>query len=309
MSVFKNVYFHKLDVYKRVFQKDKTQADKMVKIHQNHSTINDLFEDIIGNKLTNKCISIDNGDSKSTLEILDHDKEYIYAKIGKFKSYLTVQLRNTETLEPAEIQKAINQELEVYTYLLIDRSNYVISFLKEASAPPIQELGFLINNIYSEDKSLFGEISSVTIEDAIPLLKKKNQIGTIKYRMSIPKEEKLSYDVLGLTEKEFEYLSNQKSIEVEVKLVAERNKSAFDSESKIENFIKGIMQKTNKITVKAKNEGEYMQSYNIVDSLLTKKIKFDFDASESDIQVEILRQLKIVYNTNKKEITELIQKE
>lgn len=308
MEAYKNIYFHKFDIYKRHFLKKKKQADTQLKKYLDVNGKNALFDDIITNKLSNNCIEIKDESGNKTLEFLDFDKDYIFARIGRYQDLISVHLRNRKTYEPKKISKTVDQELEIFTYLLIDRNNYVISFLKEQAAPSIRTLQYLIDNNYS-NQEIFGEISGVVIEDAIPLLKQKATVGTISYKVSVPTDNILSYDDIGLSQDEFIYLRNQKHAEIEVKLVAERNKSAFERGKGIEQVLKKILSITKKVKVRAKDTGGYMQSYDVVESLLTKKIKFEFDRDAEQIQKEIYGKLKATYESNKQEIIDYIREE
>ncbi|MFJ7681643.1 hypothetical protein [Peribacillus butanolivorans] len=310
MSTFKNVYFHKLNVFKRQLSKGtKISAGKMTKRYQPNVVINQLFDDILTNKLKNNSYVIKSDDAQYTFEIINSDDRYIFGKIGRYKDMISFQLRDRETLESSKISKTNTQDLEVFTYLLIDRSNYLISYLKEQSAPSISVLSSLIDNVYGSTQSLFGEVSSIMIEDAIPILKKKDTIGSISYKVAVPSTEKINIDTLGLSEKDFEMLQNQKSVQFEVKLVAERNKSAIEDPNKLEQFLKKIMNKTQKIKVSAKDTDEYMQTYNIVGSIITKREKFEFDKDSTNIESEIEKKLKKTYENNKEEIQEYVVNE
>jgi hypothetical protein len=308
METYKKVYFHKLDVYKRVFKKGSKTADSMVKVYRRPEEISKLFGSIIGNKLKNNCITIDDGNKKSILEIVSHDENYIFAKICREKDVISYQIRDMDTFVPNKIDISINQNFEVFTYLLIDRENFVISFLKEQSAPDIKTIQYLIDNNYGQN-DLFGEISGIMIDDAIPLLKKKDILGTLTYKMLIPSEKLMSIDTLGLSEKEFLLLKNQKHAEIQVKLVAERNKSAFDNPSAVEKVLKKILSFTKKASVRAKDENGYMQTYNILDNQLTKKVKFNFNRDVENLDKEIEFQLKSTYESNKMDILEYIDEQ
>ncbi|MEN0666899.1 hypothetical protein [Caldifermentibacillus hisashii] len=305
MEAYKNVYFHKLDVYKRVFKKGLKTADSMEKVYRRPEEISELFGNIIGNKLKNNCITIDDGNKKSILEIVSHDENYIFAKICREKDVISYQIRDMTTFVPNKIDISINQNFEVFTYLLIDRENFVISYLKEQSAPDIKTIQYLIDNNYGQ-MELFGEISGIMIEDAIPLLKKKDLLGTLTYKMLIPSEKLTNIDMLGLSEKEFRLLKNQKHAEIQVKLVAERNKNAFKDSDAVENVLRKVLSFTKKASIRAKDENGYMQTYNILDSQLTKKVKFDFNRNVDNLDKEIEVQLKSTYGSNKREIVEYI---
>src|SRR5699024_1145576 len=169
-----------------------------------------------------------------------------------------------------------------------------------------QRLGHLLTQVF-KDKEFFGEISSITIEDALPLISKKAQIGTINYKVSIPPEggQYFSQEYTGLSEKEYEWLSNQKSIDFDVKLVVERNKDSFEGKrDRFSDLIRKITGFAKMVKIKAKNEDEYMQEYKIVDSPFKRRQKFNFNRNAESISEEIYKELKYVYQTNKNEIEE-----
>lgn len=305
MEAYKNVYFHKLEVYKRNIKRHEDRADSMEKIYRRPDEISALFGDVIGNKLKNNCINIDDGSRISVLEILSYDDKYIFAKICRETDAISYQIRDNSTFVPNKIEINVNQTFEVFTYLLLDRESFIISFLKEQSAPDIKTIQYLIENNYGQQE-LFGEISGVMVEDAIPLLKTKDILGTMTYKMQIPSDKLIGIDSLGLSESEFRELKNQKYAEIQVKLVAERNKSSFDNPNSIEKVLRKVLSFTKKASIRAKDESGYMQTYNILDSQLIKKVKFDFDRDVENIDAEIERQLKVTYESNKKEILEYI---
>lgn len=307
--VFKNVYFHQLHMYKRSCDSDKESATNMKKDYLENHLLNEKVQSIIDNELNqHKCIQItEDDDGKSeVLEILHHDNDYIFARLGRMRDIYQFQLRNRTTFKPDPINKTDDQEIEIFTYLLLDRTNFIISYLREQSAPDIQKLGSVLTQVYKEEE-IFGEISSITIEDALPIISKKHQVGTINYKISIPPEggKYFTQEYTGLSEKEYDMLTNQKSIDFDIKLVVDRNKDAFnDGRNGFEKVIKKISNFASNIKVKAKNDDEYMQEYNIVDSLFTKRQKFNFERTAESIPREIYRQLKNVYLANKSDIEE-----
>lgn len=302
--VFKNVYFHQLHMYR---YEAGTTDEEVEKRYQNTSFMDEKIQYIIDHELNeHSCIQItEEEDGKSeVLEIINENERYVFARLGRMKDVYQFQLRNRDTFKPDPIDKDDDQEIEVFTYLLLDRNNFIISYLKEQSAPSIQRLGNLLTQVFKSEK-LYGEISSITIEDALPLISKKDQIGTINYKVSIPPEGSkfFNQEFTGLSEKEYEALSNQKSIDFEIKLVVNRMKDSFEtSRDKFSSIIKKITKFSDWVKVKAKDEDEYMQEYKIVDSPLTKRQKFDFNSSADSISDEIYNQLKNVYHSNREEI-------
>ena len=294
-------------MYRRVFRQNANGNDVMEKDYQTTQQLDQIFMNLITSETENNCLRLNEEFQESVvLEILEVTEKYIYARIGKSKNILSVHLRDIETLEPAEIETVGNQQLEVFTYLLIERANYIITFLREQSAPSIQELGKLVGNFYGRDRELHSEISSVLIEDAIPLLATKDVIGTIEYKVSVPRDEFIGIDQLGLKQADFEQLTNQRTVDFTIKLVAERNRDAFEDRGPFREFLSNISEVARSIKVKAKNNNEYMQTFNLDNSPFTRKEKFEFNQNAEDIQNEIQNKLTRIFETHQEEILRFV---
>lgn len=311
--VFKNVYFHQLSIYERQFIKSKKNADTLNKSYFSIKEKDDLLIQLLTENL-NEFNTVKIGDNYSyrgeSLELLNKDEvfnnksNFIFARLGKMQDIHQFQLRNQDTLEASEIIKDSKQQLEVFTYLMIDRSNYIISFLKQQSAPALEKLSDLIRSKVANNE-IFAEVSSITVEDAIPILSNKDLIGSISYKVSIPPEgsEVFNIENTGLSEKEYDMLSNQKSIDFTVKLVAERDFSAFEQNpQRLGSTLKKLVGISDQVKVKARNEEEYMQDYTVIDNPFTRKQKFNFDKNAESISSEIYKQMIEVYRSNKSDI-------
>lgn len=303
MTVYKNVYFHRMLMYRRIFRQDEVGIEIMDKDYQSIQRLDETMLDLINNYSENRCLRLnDEFEENVVLEILNVNDCYIYARIGKQQDIISVHLRDTETLEPAEIERVGNQQLEIFTYLLIERENYIISFLREQSAPSIQELGKLISNFFGTTRELYSEISSVMIEDAIPILANKDMIGSIEYKVAVPNDEIIDIDQLGLNQHQFEMLSNQRTVDFTIKLVAERNRNSFEDRGVLRDFFDRIAEVGRSIKVKAKNNEEYMQTFKLEDSPFSRRERFDFDHNAENIQDEIQERLINVFQLNREDI-------
>src|SRR5699024_4164244 len=208
LMVYKNVYFHQLHLYKRDFNSNEESNNKNNKLYQNNNVLNQKMKHIIDNELNeHNCIQIvEQDDGKSeVLEVISENDKFIFARLGSMRDIYQFQLRNRNTFKPDPIDKDDDQEVEVFTYLLLDMKNFIISYLKGQSAPSIQRLGHLLTQVFKEE-GFVGEISSISIEDALPLISKKDYIGTINYKVAIPPEggKYFTQEFTGLTEKEYE---------------------------------------------------------------------------------------------------------
>lgn len=307
-ATYRTLHFHQLSVYKRRFIKKGKGADHLFKEHLKIPQVNLKLDDIIKNKTVNNCIRIQEefDADYTTLEILHTDDNFIFGRMGKEKDMRSYHLREEKTFKAEQIIKRKNQIFEVFTYLLIDKETLVISYLHEMSAPSILKVGELFTNIYKKE-DLFGEVASVSVEDAIPFLSQKDSIGTVSYQMTLPPSDSRLWneDITGLDKATYESLENLKNVEITVRLVAERNKDTFPDKSLLGGALRKISSIASKVKVKAKNEDEYNQDHNLINNPLTKKVKFDFNEELQDlkeIQDDIFENMLSAYNSNKSEV-------
>ncbi|PUB12637.1 hypothetical protein [Paenisporosarcina sp. OV554] len=307
-TTYKTLHFHQLSIYKRRFVRKGKEADFMIKDHLTVAQVNLKLDDIISNKTTNNCISIQKEfeTDSTTLEILQSDDKFIFARMGKEKDMRAYHLREERTFKAEQILKRNNQIFEVFTYLLIDRETLIISYLHEMSAPSILRIGELFTNLYNIEQ-LFGEVASVSVEDAIPFLSEKDSIGTVTFQTTLPPSDSKLWneEITGLDRATYESIENLKSVEITVKLVAERNKDTFPDKSLLGNVLRKISSISSKVKVKAKNENELNQEHLLINNPLTKKVSFNFNKDLQDvieIQTDIYNNMVKVYNDNKKEV-------
>lgn len=307
-KTYKSLHFHQLSLYERKFVKDKEQADEQINDYKSIEQIDNKFKDILKSHLVNGCLNIQKefDSDYTTLEVLEHNNDYIFGRLGKEKDMRAFHLREKGTYKAEQIRKKENQIFEAFTYLLIDRSTYIVCYLQEAAAPSILKLGELISNTY-KDEQLFGEISSVSIEDAIPFLSKKDVIGNITYKMTLPPSDSRLWneEITGLSRKEYEELENLKNVEITVKLVAVRNKSIFSKKGPFGKIMNKLSMFGGKVKVGAKDEGGVLQDHLLANNPLTKKVDFNFNQELQDykeIQQDIFDQMKKVYLNNKEEV-------
>lgn len=305
---YKSLHFHQFSMYERRFVKSKDQADEQIKDYKTIEQIDLRFQDILQNHLINGCLKIQKefDPDHTTLEVLDSNADFIFGRMGKERDMRAFHLRETETYKSEQIAKKENQIFEVFTYLLIDRKTYIVCYLQETSAPAILKLGELISNTYKTEE-LFGEVSSVSVEDAIPFLGGKDVIGNITYKTTLPPSDSRLWneEITGLDRATYESIENLKNVEITVKLVAERNKSIFPTKGLFSKVMEKISATGKKIKVMAKNEGELSQEHLLENNPLTKKVSFNFNQDLQDhkaIQMDIFDQMKRVYLQNKEEV-------
>ncbi|EMF0149903.1 hypothetical protein OUS16_002322, partial [Enterococcus hirae] len=244
------------------------------------------------------------------MEVLSNNDNYIFGKLGKEHDINQFQIRKTDTLKSRDISKAADELFESFSYFLIDKSTFSVSYIKETTAPNISYLSYLITNEFISTDKIRGWIECLVDKDAIEMLSGKDIIGTMEYDITLPPEYTKS--LLRLSEKEYDLLQHQKGIRVAVTLQAARRKtSVFEEEKDATNFFTSMMKKGIDLKVKAKDENdEFMQDFKLVENPFTKRVNFNYDNSKissiHDLQSSIEEQLWLKTQQNKHDILSYI---
>jgi hypothetical protein len=326
---YKFVYFHKLNYYERVLIKDKKKADTFQKKYKSESELRQELSRIFKEHIVANCLKLEEGANQVTLEIISESNDFIFARLGKMQDIKTVHLRNKKTLKASPIQKAVDQEIEIFTYILIDKNNMVCTYIRESGAPYIKKLENIITK-YRIDENMFLEVVPITVDDMIKVLKEKQIISKIDYTISLPTDELLNRDNLDLPVDDFLNLKNLKSAKIQITITGETNKNIVENIKenigKIVNRIKrNKLGKTEQISITARKEGEYSQTYDIFDDIFAKKTRIDtkvidekikqlnpsdqdyYEKVEEIIHNQIKEKLLEVYRSNKEEVEKYIR--
>lgn len=312
MKKIKKIHFFKFDMFKLEKNNKGDSVQKFLDI----STKNYYLDEILKTKLNeNNSIKIlkdlgnPNGYS-ATMEVLSNNDNYIFGKLGKEHDINQFQIRKTDTLKSRDISKAADELFESFSYFLIDKSTFSVSYIKETTAPNISYLSYLITNEFISTDKIRGWIECLVDKDAIEMLSGKDIIGTMEYDITLPPEYTKS--LLRLSEKEYDLLQHQKGIRVAVTLQAARRKtSVFEEEKDATNFFTSMMKKGIDLKVKAKDENdEFMQDFKLVENPFTKRVNFNYDNSKissiHDLQSSLEEQLWLKTQQNKHDILSYI---
>ncbi len=311
MSKPKVIHFFRLDMY-TLKENDKGNSfQSFLDITSKDRYLMDIVENHLNENNAVKIVKEpDNPQSKEAIfEVITHNDKYVFGKLGKEHDINQFETRENNTLKSQPLSKGSNELFEAFSYVLIDRSTFSVSYIKESTAPSILFLSYLITNIFKQNDKIWGHVESLVDEDAISLLSGKDIIGTLSYDITLP----AGYykNISGLSEDEYTLLQNQKGTKVTVELKAKKRKeSVFDSPKKARDFFNFLKREgKEKIKVKAKDASdELMQDYQLVDNPLTKKAKFNYDDEEDlqSLQKQIEEQLWLKFNQNKTEILKYI---
>lgn len=311
MAKIKKIHFFRLDMYTLRENSLGNSEQYFLDIHSKDQYLMDIVDHHLNENNAIKILK-DPTDPKSksaTFEVINSNESYVFGKLGKEHDINQFETRESNTLKSQPLSKGANELFEAFSYVLIDRSSFSVSYIKENTAPSILFLSYLITNLFKPDNRVWGHIESLIDEDAISLLSGKEIIGTLSYDMTIPAG--FSNIISGLSEEEYDLLQNQKGTKITVEFKADkRKKSVFGDSEKARGFFSSIKRKGyEKVKAKAKDEpDEIMQDYQLIDNPFTKKAKFSYDDGMNleDLQKQIEEQLWTKFNENKTNILKYI---
>ncbi|GMQ63518.1 hypothetical protein [Vallitalea maricola] len=267
------------------------------------SYFKDEFINILNNEMNNNTFQFGDTDQTYSLELIkwgkninsinntsspaiDNKINYFFGKLGKKKDIIDFQKRKITTLKSTKITKADDEFFEVFTYFYMffeDNNNnptITLAFMKSQSAPDIRKLSLLSRKMTDPDYII--DVTPIIAKNGIDLIIKKDIVNSITYKISLPPDNLLDLDALGLSEKEFEEISELKSIDYEFTLKGKRSKNILNDK----NILKKIFNKTKSYSLKkngmsdeliacCRNEDEDMTKYNFLDNKFISKVTID----------------------------------
>lgn len=306
----KTVHFFRLDMYKIETNNDGDSAQRFLTVTEKKHYLSDLIQNKLPERkaIQVKKYNSSNGNNAATVEIVSENENYVFGKMGKEQDINNYQLRKSETLASSPITKGPDQFFEAFSYFMIDKKTFAVSYIMERSAPRIVFLGDMFTQVFKESDKLWGATVTIVSKDSLTKLAGKDIIGSIYYDVTIPKGSHET--VTGLDEDDYELLKNEKHTKVHVSLLADkRKKSMFESFDAAKKFLTSLGRKSDNVTIKAKDENEsIMQEYRLFDDIMSKKANFVYDSSKTaeEFEKNIEEQIWIKYQQNRSEILEYV---
>lgn len=279
-----------------------------------------VFKEIIKGKIdNNNCILLEELPDWCLLQILEYgvinsddstspvndidSAQYIFGRIGKRKDFRDLQKRNRKTFSPNPIELDVDEDIEVFTYVyfIFEEEKVSVVYLTSLYAPNIN----MIKELYRKGSGKV-EINPVITKDVAKILKKKDVVNAFSYKLNLPDPSVLDLSGLGLSEKEFEKLSNHKSTEIVVTIKAERNQNLFKEKSSIRKIADNIY-KTHESKVKdclfnAKDNGGTLIPYHFLNNAFIAKATFNFKHGEDEHEKEVKKVLLKKYLIHREEL-------
>ena len=299
----------KVSFYRLVLDK---QIDD-ISVSLSNERIEESFWNIYNNKMSiladgHRAINIQIGSGDYVIEVIECREHLVLAKIGRQNSADTVALRDQDTLESAEVPMSDTQTLELYTYFLTDFTTGIISYIGIGGIPKISAIrGLYDTNLYEE--GITSRVSAIMTKDILQMVARKQVISLIEMTVSVPSDQVLNSIISDGNQ--FDALRNIKSHTMTFKLVAEKSKNIFSNSSKLSELfnmaIDKFGDKMQKFTVRAKDQGEDTQPYNLLSYCFTKTVDL-ITNNRSELTVDDYRAaLYQTYNTMRDELLRYVR--
>lgn len=310
MSTKRKVSFYRIGIeHERILPNKQKKCSDITK-----EEIQKFFMSLYENKMQNigngrKAISIRTLRRQVILEVMKVQNSIVFAKIGQENTANTVGLRDSETLKTENVPMTANQQLELFTYCLIDFATGIISYIGINGAPKISAIKYLFADYLGDNYTVY--LDSILTDDILTQLVNKSKIGGIRYSVALPPDEILN-DSLSLGRNEFDEYRNINRATAEYVITAKRNKNIFVSSSYLSNVISAVQEKfgdhVKSIRVKAKNDNEKMQEYNLFEYNFSKIVDLETDKDVSLLdESDFYSALKTTYDLSKSEIMRYIR--
>lgn len=312
----KKVYFYRMLVEKSIINEVSHKSEivelnmKEVFDYINNITINYCTEK--SKLLDNKIILLPNDISKTAVEILDLQADYLYARIGKEDDINFLSQRSNLTGISSDISVKKDYHAEKFTYFYIDFNSKFISFLFIQGAPRPRKIADFLNIAKGNDH--ISNIIPIANEDTIGTLKKKSRVNKLTCYFSVPSDEFLSSKHCYVDEKTFKRLKNVKCVNLSFSIVGEKNKNiTFENKSKDEHknalidFYSEVKKENIKYLTGAKmkasdDEVNSTEDFDLFEELLTSKINMPHTFVEKDFIESIKSLLLSAYDKKKDQL-------
>ena len=267
MANSKKIYFYKVNIKSK--QKDSkplsskeinTLFGKLDGYNQNqHSFVYELAQD----------------DDKTVVEFIDVKSNSILGRIGKQEDLKYLQFRSSKNHTSHDIDVPADSYAEKFTYFYYIFDTGILLFLSIQGAPNFRKfdkfLNEICNNVYDVS------VIAVSNKNVIEYLKGKDIIPGFSLKVTVPADEFLGCENLGLPRKTFTELENAESITIEIGVKSKKRKNLSKNLGK-ENSVFEICDNSHQVNpnlrakIKARNNGKKTQTYDVFEEMFTYSI-------------------------------------
>lgn len=299
----------KVSFFRLILEKQLEGQREVLSREQNE----EYFQQIYNSKM----ISLENGSraidvitngNTYVIEVVEYANHQVFAKIGKQNGADTVALRDQHTLESEEVPMTDTQALELYTYFLLDFETGIISYIGIGGIPKISAIRGLFDFNLLES-SITSRIAAIMTRDILDTVMRKRVISKFEVTVAVPNDTVLTEYLANPGD--FDDLCNVQARTATYKIVANRNKNFLRNNDRLGNLVASISEKFGdkllKLSVRAKDDGENAQSYNLLEYCFTKTVPLGTKDQVVLKQQDYRDALYLTYNRNKDELQRYIR--
>lgn len=303
MANTKKIYFYKVKIENKSSKSGKALSPK---------EINDIFSQIKGYNQNGESFSyeLEFDIEKTVVEFISVNCKGndFFGRIGKKEDLNYLHLRSIADHKSKNIDVPDDSYAEKFTYFYYNLDSGILSYLSILGAPNSGKFKRFLCELC---KDLYDVLlTPVSNKNVIEFLKRKDVLSGFSLKTTVPTDEFLGCENLGLSRNAFIELENAESITIDINVNGKRRKNIsqkygeenpiFDIINNSRNSVPGL-----KAKIKANNNDEKSQSYDIIEELFTYSIDLP-DVKENTLFSNAMKEALITaYNNSKNAISQM----
>lgn len=309
MGDLKKVYFYKVSVTQRAYSEKMNYEEVRVKPSDIYDSFKELFELVEDDKDVVCPLELD--PDKTIAEFITLTDTDVFGRIGKEEDINYLRIRRIKDSQGENLKLDDDTYPEKCTYFYYNFKTGILSYISIGGAPRYSKFERILAQIMNK-KSYNVNIIAVINKDAIGAISKKSMINNLSVKVSIPCDEFLGLENLGLSKKDFADLNNVDYLSIELTLHGKRYRGITDQQ-KNKNYPLCIFKKIketagNRIkhgVAKGFNPGEKTHEYDLIEDMVTNQIELPERALQDVFIKRIEESLKFAYNEKIETILQL----
>lgn len=292
----KKVYFYKIKI------KNKPPRSGE---HLKPEEIKDLFREINGYNEKGIYFSYElNFDiEKTVVELISVENLKIFGRIGKKEDLNYLHLRSTLDHKSQNINVPIGSYAEKFTYFYYDLDTGILSYLSIQGAPNFRKFDRFLNELCNDNYEVL--VIPVSNDNVADFLRGKDIFSGFTVKTTVPVDDFLGCENLGISRSDFIELENAESITIDVVVKSKRQKSISqrNNTALIDILLTKIaLNPSIKAKIKASKNNEKPQEHDLIEELFTCSVDMP-QVNEDIIFMNGIKQSLIdVYNNNIEDI-------
>lgn len=303
MANLKKVYFYKIKIKKKPSKNGN---------YLNPEEIKKIFCGINGYNEKGEPFSYElkfDAD-KTVIELLDINDLNVFGRIGKEEDLKYLHLRSGVDYKSQDINVPVGSYAEKFTYFYYNLDTGILSYLSIQGAPNFRKFDRFLNEICND----VYEINLVPIsnKNVIDYLMGKDIIPGFSFKTTVPADEFLGCENLGLSRDAFVVLENAEFITIDINVKSKKRKNIsqkYGKENPVFKLISRICNSNSELTakIKARNNNERTQIYDVVEEVFTYSIDLPNVKEDTLFNEAMKNALMEAYNNSVDAIQYMIQ--